>query len=107
MKTLEREKLNRAAGTYKDMRTGPHHVFRIEKGKIQNFSHPKSWASTQPFCLVLKLEKNALAAKKKYNILLTQSKILKLIGIKSKITNQKCMNKHLILDKERDKKIVI
>ena len=25
----------RAAGTYEDMRTGPHHVFRIERGKIR------------------------------------------------------------------------
>ena len=26
----------RAAGTYKDTRTGPHHVFSIELGKNQN-----------------------------------------------------------------------
>ena len=26
----------RAAGTYKDMRTGPHHVFRIEGEKIRS-----------------------------------------------------------------------
>jgi hypothetical protein len=28
----------RAAGTYEDMRTGPHHVFKIEGGKSEFYS---------------------------------------------------------------------
>ena len=67
----------------------------------------------QPLFLVLKLEKIALATKKKKaiscspnpatnpetKVFMLCGMILKLVGIKSKITNQKCMNKHLILDK--------
>ena len=30
---------DRAAGTYEDMRTGPHHIFRIEGGKKSGYTH--------------------------------------------------------------------